>query len=112
MSAALRDPESELLSLDSCRGQHGRGIDHAVRTAPVFTREALDVVGEEAMPQRALYGIVLAQRAPGFPEVISGVSKAKLYINTNSPFSGVVCGDQVRSTRCCWRVRLLKLVSY
>jgi hypothetical protein len=89
------DPEDELLSLGSSHDSRGVGSNHAVRTAPVFTKEVLDVVGNSVLPQRALYGSILAQRATGFPEILDPF-KAKLYVNTNSPFSGVVCGVQVR----------------
>jgi hypothetical protein len=90
------EPEDELLSHSH---QHGgaSGPEHAVRTAPVFTRQALNIVGDDVLPQRALYGSVLAQRAPGFPENVDA-SDAKVYMNTNAPFSGVVCGVQVRPT--------------
>jgi hypothetical protein len=89
------DPEDELL----VHTWHGDGddksSDHAVRTAPVFTRAAFNIVGNDRLPQRALYGSIIAQRSPGFPEILSRTD-AKLYINTNAPFSGVVCGVQVR----------------
>jgi hypothetical protein len=88
------EPEDELLSLSHNHGG-ASGPDHAVRTAPVFTRQALNIVGDRVLPQRALYGSVLAQRAPGFPENIDSPD-AKVYMNTNAPFSGVVCGVQVR----------------
>lgn len=89
------DPEDELLG--SGASQHregGAGTDHAVRTGPVFTKAALNIIGEHVLPQRTLYGSVLAQHAPGFPESLDG-RDAKLYVNTNAPFSGVVCGVQV-----------------
>jgi hypothetical protein len=91
------DPEDELLGGGQHHTEGGSGPDHAVRTAPVFTKQALGIIGESVLPQRALYGSVLAQRAPGFSESID-TSDAKLYINTNAPFSGVVCGVQVRAT--------------
>jgi hypothetical protein len=95
MPSTILDPEDELLSIGSSQAYPGDEPDHADRTAPVFTKEALDVLGEDVLPQRALYGSILAQRATGLPETLEP-SKAKLYVNTNSPFSGVVCGVQVR----------------
>jgi hypothetical protein len=89
------DPEDELLG--SGNSQHcegGAGSDHAVRTGPVFTKAALNIIGDHVLPQRTLYGSVLAQHAPGFPETLDS-RNAKLYVNTNAPFSGVVCGVQV-----------------
>jgi hypothetical protein len=93
-SASFIDPEDELLGYDSHDTVAGSGSDHAVRTAPVFTKAALNVISEDILPQRTLYGSVLSQCAPGFPEIIER-RDAKLYMNTNAPFSGVVCGVQV-----------------
>jgi hypothetical protein len=88
-------PEDELLSLDILRSENGCGLDHSVRTAPVFTNDVLDVVGDKVLPQRALFGGILSQEASPH-SVGSRSSNKKLYINTNSPFSGIVCGVQVR----------------
>jgi hypothetical protein len=89
--------EDELLSYESSDSnvEGGAGTDHAVRTASIFTRDALDALGDEVFPQRALYASVLEQHASGFPISIPR-SKAKAYINTNAPFSGLICGVQVR----------------
>jgi hypothetical protein len=95
----FKDPEDELLGHVS-HDEDRKGTDHAVRTAPVFTRAALDLVGEDILPQRALYGSIIAQRSSSFPENLDK-KDAKLYINTNAPFSGVVCGVQVCRTFSC-----------
>lgn len=88
------DPEDEILAYENFHGRADRNaVDHSVITAPVFTRDALDVVGIDVLPQRALYGRVIAQHVPGFP---SALKNAKVYVNTNAPFSGLVCGVQVR----------------
>jgi hypothetical protein len=88
--------EDELLSHEPSDSsvEGGRGTDHAVRTASIFTRDALDALGGAIFPQRALYASILGQHSPGFPETIAP-AKAKAYINTNAPFSGVICGVQV-----------------
>jgi hypothetical protein len=83
--------EHELLAVKSLHAGGGYGQDHAVRTAPVFTREVLDVVYKDNIfPQRSLYGTVLASKDT------NDRAETSLYINTNHPFSGVVCGVQVR----------------
>lgn len=88
------DPEDEILALDNpTDATRSIPADHSVITAPVFTSDALRAVGEESLPQRALYGRVVSQHAAGFPEY---VENAKIYVNTNAPFSGLVCGVQVR----------------
>jgi hypothetical protein len=89
----LLTAEDDLLGLEEATGDDGFAADHSVRTAPIFTRDALDLVGEAVLPQRALYGRVLGQHAPGFP---THLHDPKLYINTNAPFSALVCGVQVR----------------
>jgi hypothetical protein len=96
-SIAHLELEDELLSHEPSDSsvEGGRGTDHAVRTASIFTRDALDVVGDAVFPQRALYASILSQHSPGFPDTITP-AKAKVYINTNAPFSGVICGVQVR----------------
>ena len=64
--------------------------NQALKTAPIITGDAFDALGSSNFPQRALYGRILetSTRAP--------VNSPKLYINTNAPFSGIVCGVQVR----------------
>ena len=87
------DPEDEILAYENVQGDaDGNAVDHSVITAPIFTRDALDVVGIDVLPQRALYGRVIAQHVPGFPTTLKN---AKVYVNTNAPFSGLVCGVQV-----------------
>lgn len=85
------DPELELLGEDAPEDE-STGSAHAFRTAPIFTGDALGTLGVNVLPQRALYGRVLAQIASGFP---TRPSNKKLYINTNAPFSALVCGVQV-----------------
>ena len=90
MFTDIADPELTLL-----RGNHGGGFDvtgqanHALKTAPIITGDAFNVMGSTVFPQRALYGSIL--------ETSNGarVKSPKLYINTNAPFSGIICGVQV-----------------
>jgi hypothetical protein len=91
------NPERQLLGPppSASRAEGGGGADHAVRTAAVFTKDALDALGHTAFPQRAVYGRILSQHVPDFVEDVPE-DKAPIYINTNAPFSAVVCGVQVR----------------
>lgn len=113
------DPEASLLPLrspsSSSLAPQATAGDHSVRTAPVFTSEALAVLGEGVMPQRAVYGSVLSAHGGGSDdeEMVQGRGKegkrereSRLYMNTNAPFSAVVCGLQVRfilfRKECYW----------
>ncbi|KIP04589.1 hypothetical protein PHLGIDRAFT_189641 [Phlebiopsis gigantea 11061_1 CR5-6] len=84
------DLELELLGDDTSEDE-STGSAHAFRTAPIFTGDALQSLGTTVLPQRALYGRVLAQQVPNFP---LRPHNRKLYINTNAPFSALVCGVQ------------------
>ncbi|VDB85071.1 unnamed protein product [Peniophora sp. CBMAI 1063] len=83
-------PELELLSDDGLHAADTVGL-HALRTAPIVTGDALQDIGLETLPQRAVYGELLEQHADGFP---LHAQVPQLYINTNAPFSALVCGVQ------------------
>ena len=57
---------------------------HVLKTAPIITGDAFELMGSANFPQRTLYGSIL--------ETSTGarVKSPKLHINTNAPFSG--CG--------------------
>ncbi|EIM79532.1 uncharacterized protein STEHIDRAFT_163570 [Stereum hirsutum FP-91666 SS1] len=84
-------PEAELLFRYVSSSQHDTDLSlagsHSMRTAPLFTNEALNVIGTTVLPQRAVYGNVLHSLQEPSP-------LTKLYVNTNAPFSAVVCGLQ------------------
>jgi hypothetical protein len=66
--------------------------DHAVVTAPVLTGDALQALGVEVFPQTALYGRVLSQHGNDLdPKTLD----PRVFVNTNAPFSALVCGVQV-----------------
>ena len=88
------DPELDLLEDTQVDADNDSALHHAVKTAPAFTGDAFEILGSQALPQRALYGRLISQHAPELPEQ---PSSPKLYINTNAPFSALVCGVQV----CC-----------
>ncbi|EIN11566.1 hypothetical protein PUNSTDRAFT_131729 [Punctularia strigosozonata HHB-11173 SS5] len=73
------------------KGSKTRYHDHATITAPLFTGEALSLAGETVFPQYALYGHVIEQEAPGFA---STIQVSQVFVNSNSPFSAVICGVQ------------------
>ncbi|EKM56169.1 uncharacterized protein PHACADRAFT_209653 [Phanerochaete carnosa HHB-10118-sp] len=82
------DPELDLLGDDTPEDE-STGSMHAFRTAPVFTGDAFASLGSSILPQRALYGRVIAQRATNFP---LRLTTPKLYMNTNAPFSALGSG--------------------
>lgn len=90
------DPEAELLSrhADSAGGRD-LSSNHSTRTAPIFTSEALDILGQTVIPQRAVYGSVISSHCQSHSVPTSFERPSKLYVNTNAPFSAVVCGLQV-----------------
>jgi hypothetical protein len=94
--AVLQLQASEELSLlgdDPASGLDLSDTDHSLRTAPILTGDALRAVGCGVFPQRASYGRIISQHVEGFA---SATQSPSLYINTNAPFSALVCGVQVR----------------
>lgn len=88
------EPELDLLGDDPSISEEGSAaMNHARRTAPVLTGDALSILGSNLIPQRALYGRIISQHSQGIPE---RATIPQIYINTNAPFSAVVCGVQVR----------------
>ncbi|KAF8637208.1 hypothetical protein AX16_010867 [Volvariella volvacea WC 439] len=65
--------------------------DESYQTAPIMTEDAVKALGTEHAPQLAAYGRVLSQTING---VEQQVIDSRLYINSNAPFSGVICGLQ------------------
>jgi hypothetical protein len=86
------NPEHSLLGPDAEAPAHGG--EHATKTAPVFTEDVLRALGPDVFPQRGFYGRVVEQRADGLP--LKPIHPG-MYINTNAPFSALVCGVQVSS---------------
>lgn len=88
----IADVESELLGFDVGYPGTGTVAAHSLKTAPVFTGDALAVAGTSVFPQRALYGQVLSQHSSN---LLRTPESSKIYINSNSPFSALICGVQV-----------------
>jgi hypothetical protein len=72
--------------------------DHAVVTAPVITGDALNTLGPHSFPQTALYGRVISQHGEGLSRKSAD---GRIFVNTNAPFSALVCGVQVRPQCVC-----------
>lgn len=89
------DPEAELLSRHSDPAGRDLSSNHSTRTAPVFTSAALDILGPTVIPQRAVYGSVISSHCQSHSVATQSERPSKLYVNTNAPFSAVVCGLQV-----------------
>lgn len=90
-----RDVELELLGPDPAQQNH----TDSARFAPIVTADALSGLDPQTVPQKALYGRIISQNASRFP--VQPVSP-KLYVNTNTPFSGLICGVQVSYLCCSW----------
>ncbi|KAG1874594.1 hypothetical protein DFJ58DRAFT_757835 [Suillus subalutaceus] len=94
-SVAPRDPAHEELELlhDNISDVRGRSNDHELRTAPIITRDAYVAAGyREGATQYGVLGSILSihnkNNVPYRPV------NPQLYVNTNAPFSAVVCGVQ------------------
>jgi hypothetical protein len=85
------NPEHSLLGPDTNASEHAAS-EHATKTAPVFTEDVLRVLGPAVFPQRGFYGRVVGQHADGLP---LKPARPGMYVNTNAPFSALVCGVQV-----------------
>lgn len=87
------DPEMSLLQADGSLSPDQNATDHSFRTAPILSGDAAEILGPDVVPQRAVYGRILSQLIDGEEQL---AIIPKLYINSNAPFSAVVCGLQVR----------------
>lgn len=94
-SVNSRDPVHEELELlhDSISDIRGRSKDHELQTAPIITRDAyVAACYREGATQYGVLGSILSihnkNHLPYKPV------NPQLYVNTNAPFSAVVCGVQ------------------
>jgi hypothetical protein len=67
--------------------------DRSSVTSPIVTGDVLATLGRDVFPQTALYGRVISQHGDDLPRKPQDV---RLFINSNAPSSGLVCGVQVR----------------
>ncbi|KAG6371854.1 hypothetical protein JVT61DRAFT_8851 [Boletus reticuloceps] len=88
----LQDVKAALEELEHLQTERDQSRDHEVRTAPLITREAYVAGGFAKMSMQ--YGVIgealSIQSTFGVYEPVD----PRLYINTNAPFSAVVCGVQ------------------
>ncbi|KAL4241198.1 hypothetical protein ABKN59_000322 [Abortiporus biennis] len=90
------EEELELLTPQgSCRDLDTRILrEHEISTAPLVTRAAFVAAGgQKTFPQRGVLGQLLDYDCPD-PTSSNPSSTDRLYINTNAPFSTLVCGVQ------------------
>lgn len=85
-------PHSALFVSEADDGSDLAGL-HGLKTAPVITSDALDGLPSSIVPQTAVYGRLISQHASHLP--VTPITD-RLYINTNAPFSALICGVQVR----------------
>ncbi|KIJ54327.1 hypothetical protein M422DRAFT_241577 [Sphaerobolus stellatus SS14] len=87
MTTFKTDPELELLS-GEFNYQDVLHLPRDLENAPLFTGDALKIAGDDNFPQRAVFG--------GIVSMSDGrrTHSPKLYINVNTPFSGILCGVQ------------------
>ncbi|KAF9247148.1 hypothetical protein BU15DRAFT_84696 [Melanogaster broomeanus] len=92
----LRLPQDELSLLhDSSVNVRGRSKDHELRTAPIVTRDAYVAAGyREHTTQYGVLGRALSILYYSNKSQAYSPLDPRLYINTNAPFSAVVCGVQ------------------
>jgi len=81
------DGELELLDLDQTVQTIG---EHELKTSPLVTRDVIAL--SEQFAQRGLLGSVLSVHATGLPH---RTVDPRIYLNLNTPSSGLVCGVQV-----------------
>ncbi|KAF8558824.1 hypothetical protein OG21DRAFT_1474654 [Imleria badia] len=93
-SATRHAASCEELALlhDGANDAQGRSKDHELRTAPIVTRDAYVAAGyRDNMTQYGVLGRALHifNKSQAYSP-----TDPRLYINTNAPFSAVVCGVQ------------------
>ena len=98
------DDELELLSAMRIMEKDG-SPQHELKTAPLFTRDAFSAA-PYLFPHRGFIASVLRQNRTGLARL---PNDSRLYVNTQTPFSAVVCGVQVRDTLDCCTIGLLSL---
>ncbi|THH12311.1 hypothetical protein EW146_g7741 [Bondarzewia mesenterica] len=88
--------DNELLLLDNLSFASDSGNDggnHELKTAPIFTRDAyIEANLDQNIMQYGVLGTVVNIQSPSSAKSVP--SDRRLYLNTNAPFSAVVCGVQ------------------
>ncbi|KIM68689.1 hypothetical protein SCLCIDRAFT_1208887 [Scleroderma citrinum Foug A] len=81
-----------LLLSDSASSTKGRSKEHELRTAPIITRDAYVAAGYH--DQATQYGVLGRTMNIFNGSVPYSPIDPRLYVNTNAPFSAVICGVQ------------------
>lgn len=103
---ATSSMDPELALLESCHENHMGPLSktHAQLTAPIVTRDALDIYPHDnrvdPFPQRGLLGSVYSVNRQGLAQ---NSEDPRLYVNLNAPSSALICGVQVGVTKRSWR---------
>ena len=107
------DPELDLLKSRASVSGVRSPAKRVPWSAPAFSREVLDILGHSQLPQRVLYGDLISQHATHLLEMPHQTNSApRLYINSNEPFSALVCGLQVRSNSLTLSLSTCSLTIY
>ncbi|KAG8991919.1 hypothetical protein FRB93_002539 [Tulasnella sp. JGI-2019a] len=80
----------ELLEFDLLDVRMSNELPHEVITAPLMTRDAYQLVAT-GIPQYGVIGSIISVHAHN---AVEHHSDPRLYLNTNTPFSAIVCGVQ------------------
>jgi len=87
--------ESQLTSLASNVDGNDLDVDHELKTAPLLTRGAYRTKKmRQAVGQYGVFGTITESRLPQTPTSMQNDEFSRLYLNTNTPFSALVCGVQ------------------
>ncbi|KAI0265149.1 hypothetical protein BC834DRAFT_196378 [Gloeopeniophorella convolvens] len=90
----VSDLEAELLDSEPHGIDDGDAEGHDLKTAPLFTREAYLTGGLiKHIGQYGVFGQVVNPRSSPSGDA-PDPDKTRIYVNTNAPFSAVVCGVQ------------------
>ncbi|KAG9003350.1 hypothetical protein FRB94_003173 [Tulasnella sp. JGI-2019a] len=92
-SSSISTPEVDSPEFDLLDGRVSNELPHEVITAPLITRDAYQL-GDgliKAIPQYGVIGSILSVHTHNSVEAYGD---PRLYLNTNAPFSAVVCGVQ------------------
>ncbi|KZP03786.1 hypothetical protein FIBSPDRAFT_879146 [Athelia psychrophila] len=90
MKDSVKSAEFELLG-EKCGNSHDSSKDHEMHTAPLLTRDAFVLAAKEDISMQ--YG-VLGETLAICPNTSIQHADRRLYLNTNTPFSAVLCGVQ------------------
>lgn len=87
--------ESQLTRLVGNVSGNDLDNDHELKTAPLLTRGAYRTkIMRQVISQYGVFGTITESRLPLAPTSMQNDEFSRLYLNTNTPFSALVCGVQ------------------